>query len=109
MTDDALAKNLALVDALPDYPSRRSHDDSFGRKGGTSATAGRKAETISATINGTTYQKRVFFGQRFITVSRREGRPPIVTAWYTAEQAKDMADSAKLAGCDFYAWSPASI
>lgn len=103
-----LERNLALVDSLPEYPSRRSRDDGFGRKGGTSATAGRTAETISATINGTTYRKRVFFGQRFITVSCRVGNKPIVTGWHSAEKAGRMVDDAKLSGCDFAAWAPAS-
>lgn len=35
----------------------------FGKKGGTSANAGRKAETLTATGASTTYRKRVFHGQ----------------------------------------------
>lgn len=81
----------------------------YGRKGGDGATAGKKAETIEATIAGTTYRKRVFFGQRFIAVCQRpEWDRPIVTTWRTQEEAERVDEDNRRSGCEFHAWAPAS-
>lgn len=63
----------------------------YGRKGGMSATAGRRAETIQAVIDGVTYSKRVFFGQRFLLVYLKAGREPLVTAWHDRAAAEGNA------------------
>lgn len=80
----------------------------YGTKGGTGATAGRKAETIVAVIAGFTFKKRVFFGQRFIAVCEREewGRP-IVTAWHSQEEAEQMDENYRKSGCEFHGWASA--
>lgn len=60
----------------------------YGTKGGTSATAGRKAETICAEVFGQTYTKRVFFGQRFLVVSQADAdSEPMISAWPTHADA----------------------
>jgi hypothetical protein len=54
----------------------------YGQRGGTSATAGRKAETIEATFpDGSVRRKRVFSGQRAMTLCASEEFGEIVTAW----------------------------
>ena len=61
----------------------------LGKRGGTSATAGRKAETIAATVDNVTYSKRVYFGQRALTIIHsldREG--PLVQAWVDLPAAR---------------------
>lgn len=80
----------------------------FGKRGGTGATAGRKAETIAATIAGTTYRKRVFFGQRFIVVSQYEGQKPVITAHHTQAVAERQSEEARKLGYEFHAWAPAT-
>lgn len=80
----------------------------YGKRGGTSATAGRKSETISVSIAGDTYRKRVFFGQRFIVVSQHEGQPPVVTAHHTQEQAERQSEEARRLGYEFHAWAEAT-
>lgn len=77
--------------------SRAEADAGFGRKGGTSSTAGRKSRTISATINGVDYSKRVFFDQQYILVSFAKDHV-IVTAWETEEQAIRHRDYARRDG-----------
>jgi hypothetical protein len=82
----------------------------YGKKGGTGATAGRKAEMIEAEIAGTLYRKRVFFGQRFLVVSQRANDPkPLVTAWHTEEEARYRDEEARRLGCEFHAWSAAAV
>jgi hypothetical protein len=44
----------------------------IGRKGGTNANAGKKAETIVGTLGTLSWQKRVFMGQRALVVLRRD-------------------------------------
>lgn len=73
----------------------------YGKRGGTSATAGRKAETIEMTAVGLTFRKRVFFGQRFLTVTQRdENGRSLVTASHTAEEAQRRVEEALDMGCD---------
>lgn len=82
----------------------------YGEKGGTSATAGRKSETIVAVIAGEEYRKRVFFGQRFLVVSQRESEPkPFVTAWHTQGEAEFRSEEARRLGCEFHAWAEGSV
>lgn len=71
----------------------------FGQRGGTGVTRGRKAETIEATICGKTYRKRVFFGQRALTLCAREDGAEIVTAW--ADEAEAEAHLARVSGDDW--------
>jgi hypothetical protein len=63
----------------------------YGKRGGTSGTAGKKAETI----DGVPYSKRVFFGQRVLLVYFNNDRPPLVTAWL---RENDAIENAK--GCE---------
>jgi hypothetical protein len=63
----------------------------MGRKGGTSATAGKKSRKISATINGIVYSKRVFSDQQYLLVSFAQEHA-IVTAWNTEDQALRQRD-----------------
>jgi hypothetical protein len=67
----------------------------YGKRGGTSGTAGKKAETIEAVIDGVPYSKRVFFGQRVLLVHFNNDRPPLVTAWL---RENDAIENAK--GCE---------
>jgi hypothetical protein len=62
-----------------------------GKKGGTSSTAGRKAEIISVEIEGVVFSKRVFAGQRFLLVYFSTGKPPLVTAWPDEASARKNA------------------
>jgi hypothetical protein len=67
----------------------------FGKKGGTSRTAGRRAETICAEFCGARYTKRVFFGQRFITVLQAEPEDkPLVQAWGSYGEAMAYSEAA---------------
>ena len=77
--------------------SRAADDKGFGRRNGTSATAGKKSRTISATINGVVYSKRVFFDQRYILVTFVKDHV-IVTAWETEERAMKERDYARRDG-----------
>ncbi len=69
--------------------------DSIGRKGGTSATANKKAETIEAIIDGVTFSKRVFHGQRVLLVYFKADRDPLVTVWHDEATALENAN-----GCE---------
>lgn len=63
----------------------------FGKRGGTSATANRKAEIIEGDfgLHGK-FRKRVFFGQRFMSYSRHgENLQPLIQAWHTVERAQE--------------------
>lgn len=65
----------------------------YGKKGGIGATAGRKAERISAISphDGAVFTKRVYFGQRWLVVTRCLDNSPttaIVTAWDEADARK---------------------
>lgn len=71
----------------------------YGMKGGTSRTAGRKAETITATfVDGSVRTKRVFFGQRALTLCADE-QGEIVQAH--SDMAAAMAYLARVPG-DMY-------
>lgn len=82
------------------YSVRRSSSRDYGGvgcKGGTSATAGKKSRVISATINGVTYEKRVFFKQQYL-LATHVGDTVIVTAWATEEDAIRHRDYARRDG-----------
>lgn len=72
--------------------------EEIGQKGGTSATAGRKAEVIEAIIDGVTYSKRVFFGQRVLLVYFSDRREPLITAWRDFAAAEENARGAEERG-----------
>jgi hypothetical protein len=71
----------------------------YGKKGGTSATSGRKAETIvGKASDGAEYRKRVFFGQRALVVTKDSVLPsfsPLVTAWADLPTAEAHADKVR--------------
>jgi hypothetical protein len=59
----------------------------YGRKGGTSATAGKRAETI---VDRCGTRKRVFHGQRWLLVQQRdEADKPIIRAYHSEEDATE--------------------
>jgi len=61
----------------------------YGKKGGTSATAGKRAEKI-ATPDGK-YSKRVFSGQRLILVQQSERYGTLVRAPMDQSELEDWA------------------
>jgi hypothetical protein len=63
----------------------------YGKRGGTGATAGRKAEILIDPTSGT--RKRVYFGQRFLSVvQQHEAAEMFVSAWHTREEAQQQTD-----------------
>lgn len=64
---------------------------SCGKKGGTSANAGRRARILEVSINGKTYTKRVFGLQQYIVVHVKDDME-IVTAHATERQAIQQCD-----------------
>ncbi len=63
----------------------------YGRRGGTGATTGRSAETLVDPVSGAT--KRVFFGQRWLTVTKQdEIEPALVQAWPTKDRAQEVME-----------------
>jgi hypothetical protein len=69
---------------------RKAPMTSYGRKGGTGATRGRRAENLTVYgPDGKSYTKRVFFGQRWVSVLiDPRGNPPIVGAWHKEAEAQ---------------------
>lgn len=60
----------------------------YGKRGGRSITAGRKAETIKADFGaGIIRQKRVYFGQRALTLVADESGE-LVQAWPDLKKAQ---------------------
>lgn len=59
----------------------------YGQKGGQGPTRGRKAETIEACFCGVAYRKRVFFGQRWMTLAQNEHGESVITAWESEARA----------------------
>jgi hypothetical protein len=63
----------------------------FGRRSGTSATTGRKAETLTDPISGV--GKHVYFGQRWLcVVQQHRDAPPLISAWHTEKEARKQMD-----------------
>lgn len=84
--------------------------NTYGKKGGIGATRDRQSETIVATIAGTTYRKRVFFGQRFIEVFQNASMAnPIIRAWHLESEAAKASEECRKLGFEFHAWSPAIV
>ena len=70
-----------------------------GKKGGTGATAGRKAEVVVLDTPAGRFTKRVFFGQRWMVVLQfEENDAGIVTAFHTEAEAKAQCDHATARG-----------
>lgn len=60
----------------------------YGQKGGEGPTRGRKSETIQASFCGVVYRKRVFFGERWLTLAQNEHGVSCVTAWESEAAAE---------------------
>jgi hypothetical protein len=64
----------------------------FGRRSGTSATTGRKAETLTDPISGA--GKHIYFGQRWLcVVQQHRDAPLLISAWHTEEEAMKQMNS----------------
>lgn len=76
-----------------------SKQNGIGCKGGTSATSGRKAETVVVEFPGGEIRKRVFFGQRWAVVSQKdENSETRVSLFATQEEAQKVCDSIQSLG-----------
>lgn len=95
VADTESAKNTSADDRHVFSSTKENVMNGYGKRGGTSGTAGKKAETIEAVIDGVPYSKRVFFGQRVLVVYFSDDRPPLVTAWL---RQGDAVENAK--GCE---------
>ena len=59
----------------------------YGTRGGTSATAGKRAETITARLGGRVIAKRVFRGQRILSLSTDAAGRELIQAWMDTAEA----------------------
>lgn len=73
----------------------------FGKRGGTSATAGKRGEVLRSPSTGMT--KRVFKGQRWLVVQQRdENDKCFLSAFNNEETAKRCSDGAHRLGYEVH-------